>query len=196
MFYWCCATYGLSTFNKFPLLVFEGPFGTGKTTSLECAAAISNGYSGRLSSGKESEAVLRDSLVYQGTTAIDEADGIDESLLIARHSKTSSSKLVNRQKRGGGYEMEEMNLFGATILHRRRPFRDSSVRNRSIIIKTQRNDDYGPITDDEITELANEMKDLLAGIEWEEIPRGLDRAEEVWTPLKTVAKHFGDKAWL
>ena len=194
--FWTIATHGLEILKKFPILVIHGPFSTGKTTTLECAAAMSYKYPGKLSSGEETDPVLRDSCVYEGTIAIDEADGMKEGLLIARYSRSSSRRSVNRQQKNIGYEMTEMDLFGATIVHRRYPFKDQSVRNRSVVVTTRKSDSYGPVTEKELNDAARGLRESSPYIDWSEIAFGLGRVQELWAPLKQAARSYGDEEWM
>jgi len=138
--YFSMATYGLPSLEIFPILTISGPAGTGKTTLLDVLRQISFKPSIQfINGGIVSRAVLRDSFANRQaqTALIDEGDEIDEDLLIARNSKRSSTIEVNRARGEGGYVPRAADVFGATAIHRRQPYKDPAVLSRSIVITTK-----------------------------------------------------------
>jgi hypothetical protein len=134
--FWAIATYGLPKLDTFPILVFRGPPGTGKSTLLDVVAELSHKPC-RLD-GKVTKAVLRDSFAPNTTAIVEEANRVYEPLILARYSKRTSGTSVNR-KAPDEWKREGLDLFGATALHRHTvPFRDPAVASRSIEIKTRR----------------------------------------------------------
>ena len=80
-----------------------------------------------------SKPALRDLLRAERTALIDEADGIPEDLLTKRYSRASSFLMVKRSKGNGKFEDSTLDLFGATAIHRRKPFADRAVLGRSVV---------------------------------------------------------------
>ena len=94
--YYAVATYEIKSLQKFPILVFSGAAGTGKTTLLEVLRNIAFEPPKNLINGNVSKAVLRESLRKQTTALIDEADNVHEEHLLSRYSRQSSTMEVNR----------------------------------------------------------------------------------------------------
>lgn len=132
--YWAIVTHAMDKLNIMPILVIQGAHGTGKSDLLELLGQIC--YSPIPINGKVSKAELRDSLKLNTTALIEEADGVDERLLLMRYSRRTSGTSVKRGSASQDWTREQLDLFGATVLHRRPPFRDPAVDSRSITIKT------------------------------------------------------------
>ena len=122
--YYAMATYGLPQLQKFPILSLKGPNGTGKSTLQGILEQIV--YRPRKIDGDVSDPALRDSLMNTPTALIEEADQVTEKLLIKRYAR-QSSKMVVKRPRGETWKQESIDLFGATVLHRRRPFRSQEL---------------------------------------------------------------------
>ncbi|MDA1218953.1 MAG: hypothetical protein O2909_05860, partial [Chloroflexi bacterium] len=121
LIYFAIATYALPHLEKFPIMAIYGPAGTGKTTILDILRAVTS--KPAMIDGKVSKAVLRDLLAENLIALIDEADEIHEQWLVNRYSKQSASTVVNLHTQEGWLKQQN-NLFGATALHRRKPFKD------------------------------------------------------------------------
>lgn len=119
--YWATATYALPKLGKFPILAIQGPAGTGKTTILRILKEISFQPPLELIDGHMSNPTMRDTLAGCDTALIDEPDKIFEKWLINRYSRQSSKTSVKREG-DKGWNQQEIDLFGATALHRRTPF--------------------------------------------------------------------------
>ncbi|MFC1907655.1 hypothetical protein ACFLW8_06180 [Chloroflexota bacterium] len=189
--YYAVATHGISNINLMPMLILRGPQSTGKSTIIEILKQIVN--KPNIIDGKVSPAVLRDKLGYETTALIEEADSIDEGLLIRRYSRQTSNTVVKRGGAMKGFQNEQLDIFGATVLHRRVPFRDAALDTRSIIITTRYKTGgyYMPIF------TASNLIEIENSVDWDK-PLGLPdgRVSDVWRPLMYGAITCDEKGWL
>lgn len=189
--YWAIATHAIDRLKIMPILVLQGGHGTGKSTLIELLNQIC--HSPIPIDGKVSKAELRDSLKLNTTALIEEADGINENWILKRFAKQTASTSVKRGSASQGWTREPMNLFGATVLHRRVPFRDPAVDSRSITLKTvYKPGNYSMPTLDG-TALAN----IAASVDWTKtitLPDG--RAADTWMPLFQAALNCKDSEFL
>ncbi len=130
---YCGLTYTMAKLDQLPILVIKGPTETGKSTSMLIAGELCNNTQEIIS--QPTKAVLRDSLKENTTVFVEEADHIDEGLLTSRYSKDSPLP-VNRPMGNGSFMRQSLQLFGATIMHRRVPFIDPATESRAITIYT------------------------------------------------------------
>ena len=126
-------TYTMAKLDQFPILVIKGPTETGKSTSMLIASELCCNVIETIS--QPTKAVLRDSLKENTTVFVEEADHIDEGLLTSRYSKDSPLP-VNRNMGNGTFMRQSLQLFGATIMHRRVPFIDPATESRALTIYT------------------------------------------------------------
>lgn len=184
--YYALATYFISDFQKFPTLVFLGPAGTGKTAATEqmyqlcCDAKFICG---------RTPATIRDELSETPTAILDEADYISclEDILTRRYSRTNSTQTINKASEVG-YTKAKQDLFGATVLCCRKPFRDVAMRTRSIIIRTKSKPGHYKIKENcSLRKIAKKVE--LIPIETSQ------RMMDTWKPLISVAETLHDKAW-
>ncbi len=189
--YWALSTHGIEKLERMPILVLLGGHGTGKSTLMALLKQICN--SPILIDGKVSKAELRDSLKPNTTALIEEADGVNESLILGRYAKQTASTSVKRGSASHGWSRETLDLFGATVLHRRLPFRDPAVDSRSITVKTvYKQGSYSMPTLDGAA-----LASLSASADWSKtltIPDG--RAGDTWMPLFQAAVVCRDTDWL
>ena len=91
----------------------------------------------------ESTPTLRDKLSKTITACIEEGDTVDEELLIKRYDQ-NTSKISYKVAYGGGiWRTRNIDIFGATIVVRRLPFKDPATTSRSIVVETEyREGDY------------------------------------------------------
>ncbi len=180
------ATYGLAKLEKFPVLVFQGPAGTGKTTLLGIMRAISCNPSDIID-GKVSKSVLRDSLKYETTALVDEADEIAEEYLVNRFSRESSIVAVNKPS-PWGWQQQKLNLFGGTAMHRRKPFKDHAILSRSIVLRTKnKKGGAEPFKAENFEPYASVLQTLAEIVDWEHVKeRGGSRTADSWAPLLEV----------
>ena len=91
-----------------------------------------------------------------------------------------------------------MNLFGATVLHRRVQFHDPAVLSRSIVIYTryvaEGVEHYAP---GEIEPYGDVLAAVAREIPWDSASEwGGNRVTDTRAPLCVVAKFLGDEEWL
>lgn len=145
--------------------------------------------------GRLSKAEFRDSLEQNTTALVDEADEIHEDWLTKRFARQSAQMSVKRARKTG-WKSEPLNLFGATALHRRKPFGDPAVLSRSIVVMTKRSL-VVPFDAASFEAHAEQVRDVAAKISWQEVPESAgDRIADTWEPLRVVARHLGDESWL
>ncbi len=192
--YFALATHGLPKLQKFPILTVYGPAGTGKTTLLTVLQQVV--YEPVWLDGKVSKAELRDSLGLDTTALIDEADNVYEQWLVNRFSRQSATTSVKRE-REKGWEREPLNLFGATALNRRRPFRDPAILSRSIVVTTKLNrDGVQAFHEDVFKPLRQGLVEMAKDIEWEAANEYAEagRTNDAWEPLLWAAP-LNDRTW-
>jgi transposase len=170
-----------------PILAIIGPHGTGKTDLLKQLEKMV--WQPKLI-GALSTAELRDELDKTGTALIDEADNIHEAHLIRRYSVETANVSWKESLGDRKWQRHDANIFGATILARRTPFKDTATKSRAIIIATKyRPGSYKSTEVDgrDIMKLAKEVKLTVVSSQ---------RVRDNWSPLQSVAECLGDKAWL
>lgn len=185
--YWAIATHAIDKLERMPILVIQGGHGTGKSTLIALLGQIC--HSAVFIDGKVSKAELRDSLKPNTTALIEEADNISERLILMRYARQTASTSVKRGSASQGWTREPLNLFGATVLHRRLPFRDPAVDSRSITIKTiYKQGIYSKPTLDGAALAA-----IASQVDWSKTVVLSDgRAADTWMPLFQVALHCND----
>jgi hypothetical protein len=194
--YWSIGTYGLAERQRYPVLVFQGAYGTGKSDSMRTMQQLVH-KPVHLGSGL-TPAALRDRLAgaKEATAFIEEADGIYEKLILQRYERGTSKKTVKKAISSGVYEDITLDLFGATVLHKRNPFKDLALTDRSIVIKTQKQEGDFAVPDLSRDECERVMQSL-----WEEARKYLEelhlqgRSGDVWQPLINIAQALGDAVW-
>lgn len=189
-FYYALATHFIpDKLGLIPILAIIGPHGTGKTSLLKQLAKLVNG---PRDIEAESEATLRDSFGKAITALIDEGDNAFERLLHRRYDKTISV-MDHEVPRGANYLVtKHTDTFGATIIGRREPFKDSAITSRSIIIKTI----YKP-GKYRIRNFHRASACLSAFAEKIDLePKSSQRIKDNWMPLQTIARYLKDTEWL
>lgn len=189
--YWAVATHGIEKLNIMPILTIFGGHGSGKSSLIACLQQIV--CNPRHIDGKLSKAELRDSLKLNTTALIEEGDEVDERQILKRYSRQTSSTSVKRGSAATGWSSQQVDLFGATALHRRVPFADPAVDSRSITIRTaHRQGNFSVPTMDGIALAA-----IAAQVDWLKmlgIPDG--RARDTWMPLFQGALACIDTDWM
>ena len=194
--YYAVGTYGLEQLETYPILVLLGPAGTGKSSAMQVMKQLANRpiwLPTRLT-----KASLRDELgnAKNATAFIEEADNVDEEIIANRYSRETAKTGVKRTVPPGGWVDTKVDYFGATVLHRRQPFKDLAISSRSIAVRTRnRLGNYQiPNVDESYRENIRKL--------WEQAKEHLSRyqsssrAGDVWKLLIAVAITVGDSEWL
>lgn len=189
--YWAIATHAIDKLNKMPILVIQGGYGSGKSTLIELLKQIC--HSPLVIDGKVSRAEFRDSLKPNTTALIEEADEISEDWILKRYDRQIANTTVKRGSASQGWTREQLNLFGATVLHRRVPFKDPAVDSRSITIKTTHKP--GSYTMPILDGIA--LAAIASQVDWSK-PLALPscRAGDTWMPLFQIASYCNDIDWI
>lgn len=185
------ATHHIDKYDKFPQLVLQGSQGTGKTSAKEQLARMVSkpkNVTGR------TEATIRDELNGATTALIDERENVAalEDLLTQRYARTTGQIAVNEQLPDNTYKPGNRNIFGATILCKRHPFRDGAMRSRAIVIHTKKKAaKYSLVDVPNMPQIAGQMN--VGGVD---PGQPTDRIYDTWKPLLDVARAVGDDEWL
>lgn len=198
------STWHLPQLDRFPLLVFLGGAGTGKSSALAVLSSVV--YQPHVFSGKMTAPALRENMAKarDATILIDEADNLPEALLINRYSKTTAITAVMLPTPDNGWLQVSRKIFGASILARRLPFRDPALTSRSIIIETKINAEkasnaYQPINPkhaDKIRSLFEKCSKEIPLTGTTLPPNIQGRIAETFFPLLSLAETIGDKSFL
>lgn len=205
--YYAIGTWRVKSFVQFPLLVPYGPSSTGKSSLLQVMSQICNvpGPDPLVDCDNITEAALRDrlnaakDLTFLGEEADKAANlGRAEGLFRARYAKATAHLEVKRQTRKG-WARSKLNIYGATVLHRREPFRDQATQNRAIMIRTRFRD--GPFAEPEVLSgTAQALEDIAKKVNTRATihltQKIAERVLDTWYPLLVVAQHVGDEQWL
>lgn len=194
--YYAVCTYGLEQLELCPLLVAYGPTGTGKSALMKVLGKLVN--KPVLLGTNLTQAGLRDKLdkAKESTAFIEEGDTSHEDYIANRYSRATSASSVKRTG-NAGWTDTSVNYFGATILHKRKPFNDPATDSRSILIKTRPR----PGKEYHIPEVSESVRDELRQL-WQlasVVYKAMDtsgRAADVWKPLMAVAVACADEEWL
>lgn len=192
--YYAIATHGLPRLRIFPTLFIQGAPATGKSTILDILELLT--YQPKRLDGSLSKAELRDNLNNSPTVLIEEADQVNERQIRNRYSRSTSGSSVKRERRQG-WESEPLDTFGATVLHRRDPFKDPAVQSRAIPIRTRKA--VGPFDADSglIGRQYHQLCRLAEAVMWDQVSEhGGDRIRDSWAPLLLIAHQLGDEEWI
>ena len=179
--YWAIATHGIGKLELMPILAICGPHGTGKSRLMKVLGQIC--YQPRPLDGEMSKAELRDKLELNSTVLIEEADSVDERLILKRYSRQTANTSVKRGSASQGWTSKGIEFFGATALHRRLSFRDPAVDSRSIVVSTtNKPGSYTMPTLD-----PNPLAAIAASIDWSHkvpvVAAINGRPGDIWMPL-------------
>lgn len=206
--YYTLATHGLESAETFPLLVFKGPMGTGKSKTMRLVKSFAYG-ANAFSLRAMTVPTVRDELIncHNGTAIIEEADHgwkddqTFERMLSDRYARTSAETALKVQRGNGNYVTQNSLCFGASVLHRRTPFADPALNGRSIFIRFSANHNR---TYEEFREDAEEVQYGCARFQdmtfvLPKIPRPLGiagRILDTYQPILAVAHLCGDRHFL
>lgn len=194
--YYAVGTYGLGELNLYPLLVFYGATGTGKSAAMKALGML---VCKPVWLGTNlTQANLRDKLdkAREASAFLEEGDTTYEEYIANRYSRGTSESSVKRSVKAGWADTS-VKYFGATILHKRKPFSDPATDSRSIVIRTRPQPGrtyYLPEVDETLKEGLKEIWRDASGV-YKSIELS-GRAADVWKPLIAVATVCGDEEWL
>lgn len=207
--YYCIATHSVPHMDSFPLLVFKGPQGTGKSSALKVVCKVARAPKS-ISLRNSTQAAVRDELAgcYQGTAIIEEGDsgwkdaGV-EPLLSDRCQRTTAVSTHNKPGGDGGWIPHRQDYFGATAIHRRMPFSDAALQSRSISVRFRRNDKkkYPGLQWQPSAALVEYACGILKGVD-SSLPQvdtleSIDaRIRDTYSPVLAVARILGDDTFL
>jgi len=194
--YYAGATHGLPELEKFPILCVQGEPGTGKSTLLKIAASLSR-LSKEFTGKGTSEAAARDELPLLGTAIIDEADGIKEDLLFNRHDRSISNMPYKQRSGETGFTQTYIDLFGATVLHKRDGADSGALASRSINIHTVFKEDVQPLDIAVFDGCREVIAELAEKANWSSVPSSTgSRSRDTWQPVLEFARAVGDEEFL
>lgn len=197
---WALATHALPSQWEFPLLMLWGKSHTGKSTTQEivsrfCRKPLCISMRGM------SSAMIRDKFVEakDGTIIVDEADAAwkdgenrFEQLLSDRFSRTTAVESHKAQSNDkGAWKSQTNSYFGATCVHRRKPFHDIALDNRALIIP------FSPVYGRDLIDIPKAQPCQLSGFTFQlpEIKRPSGIAGRVFTcyrPILAMLQMFED----
>lgn len=177
------------------IFVFQGAQSTGKTSGMRAMKGfVSNP---QWIGTNLTEAALRDQLekAKNGTAFVEEGDNAHEHLIANRFSRDTASTVVNKQL-GKVWCPIQVDYFGATVMHKRKPFIDPATLSRTILVKTRSKPGHYHLTelDDSVRQGLLELWQLAKPMMNELNVSG--RVADVWKPLLAVARYCGDESWL
>ena len=204
--YWTLATHALLYLDTFPLLALLGKMGTGKSQTLSIVENFSL-RPVRLSLRGMTGAAIRDKFAeaYEGTAIVEEADqawkdgdSAFESLLSDRYQRLSAQASHKVKQGDKDWQSVTKRYFGATVLHRRIPFRDAALDGRTVSIRLRPDNSrkYRPFDPQdpwnrEGKELVGNVVIVLPTVEQ---PDGVAaRIFNSYRPLLAMARLCGDK---
>ena len=119
---------------------------------------------------------------------------MNERQIRNRYSRSTSRTSVKRERRQG-WDSEPLDTFGATVLHRRHPFKDPAVQSRAITVRTRKSDGPFNANFNEIGQLHDQLAGLAEAVHWENVSQfGGDLIRDSWAPILLIAHHFEDAA--
>jgi hypothetical protein len=182
--------------EKYPMLIFQGVAGSGKSAAMKqlfpmCKQAQwvqGNTY-----------ATMRNALGGVRTAFLEEGDKVDSpeltDLFTKRYARQTGIVEVNIPRaKGGGYEPQKLDIFGATVMHRRVSVGDVALRSRAIIIRTEyRLDNYSYTKIGDVSTIAqNIASQVTKGIN---DMGDVDRIQDTWNGLYLAAQKLGMHEW-
>lgn len=184
-----CVLYALCTYRAdltaMPVLAVIGSTGTGKSGLLSQMIQLVNK---PIRASATSTPSMRDEMSGCSTYIIDEADHVSERLIQWRSCKDNAEMMYKVSTRDG-WENRTVNIYGATILARRSPFKDSALRNRAIVIATQNKP--GDYAINAFMPLEGIFKQLsIVKIS------SSGRVANTWNPLIEIARAIDEQSWV
>jgi len=187
--------YGLATYyeeiDPFPILVIINDFACGKSDLEDTLFPMCRG-SKKIKG--TTDASIRDELDGCRTAFFDENENPPEHWLTRRFKQSNAKVNIKRQTPTGFVDIER-NLFGATVVAKRKCFRDGALNSRCLTIQPEKIEDENLLAGHSVTD-AGSLQGVAEDIG--ELPQSLHsgRTAQVWKPLEGIAKLFDDEEWL
>jgi hypothetical protein len=190
--YYAVLTYLIDLYPELiPILLLLGNSGTGKSGAMNQMEKLVN--QPRRIDGRTYSGIGRG--IDRAVTAfIDEGDfkqsRIEPELLQLRCCSRYANQTVHIPP-----EQRPINIynFGATVIARRSPFRDTATRNRTITIKTQRRPGNYHLVDIDNSGIRT-IADIIR--RYRKVVDTSDRVNDAWRPITEIATTIGDADWL
>lgn len=182
--------------EQYPLLVYLGARATGKTAAMKQLFPMC----------KDSKwihgttvATQRSELKNVRTAFVDEADIIDGNagltgLYTNRYDIESGIVNVNVRAQYGTWELQQWNIFGATVMTKRAPIGDVALRSRAIIIHTTyQQGEYRLTHIGDVSEVASNIAERVKQSMSE--TGVLDRVHQTWNSFNVISQELGMREW-
>jgi energy-coupling factor transporter ATP-binding protein EcfA2 len=206
--YYCILTHKIADLTLFPILTLYGEHGSGKSSLMKVIVQLVNkpvpppqSFSdlARWEALKMDDTYpsLRDALLEDTTAFIEEGetDNRKNEALIANRYSRQTAAVRHKQQENVGYSQAKAHIFGATIIHKRRGYKDPATTSRSLFITT-RKEMTKPHSNKVFTESGRQEFRAIAG----EIPISKltpnNRAQDLWYPLMGLAIYISDGEWM
>jgi energy-coupling factor transporter ATP-binding protein EcfA2 len=190
--YWRLGTKYLDELDFYPALALVGAAGSGKNTIMRALQALPAPCSGIIDCGSMSAPTARDELSkhLNSTFFADEFDNIRpevQRIFMSRTTRDMATQIFKKLYKQKDYVQVVVNIFGATVLHKRNLIDDAAFSSRAIQVFTRHQDGpYGKFELD-FTTLDAITLDMSAVI----LHGG--RIETTWSPVLEVARQLGDE---
>lgn len=182
--------------EKYPILVYLGVAGSGKSAAMKQLFPMCKGptwiHGNTL-------ATQRNALDGVRTAFLEEGDRVDDlqltDLYTKRYSRQTGFVEVNvARTKGGGYELQKQDVFGATVMHRRMSLADVALRSRAIIIRTKYQ--YGEYGFTKLGDVSAIAATVATKVTSRIADMGeLDRVQDTWNGPYLVAEQLGMRDW-
>lgn len=189
--YYAIATHMLpDRLEQIPILTIIGPYGTGKSSLLY---KLSEMVKEPNIIAAESTATLRDKLAGTVTALIDEGDNVHEEYLIKRYS-AKTGRISYKIATGDGWSINTINIFGASIIVRRTPYKDAATTSRSIMIRTRLG--KGKPNTSSLAYISEKLGIKASEVQLDTEAETSDRVTDNWAVLQAIAEYLGDTQWI
>jgi hypothetical protein len=206
--YYCILTYKIADLTLFPILTLYGEHGSGKSSLMKVMVQLVNrpvpAPQSFLDLARweglkldDTYPSLRDALLEDTTAFIEEGDADtkkNERLIADRYSR-QTAVVRHKKEETVGHSQATTRIFGATIIHKRRGYKDPATTSRSLFITT-RKEMTKPHSNKVFTESDRHEFRAIAG----EIPISNltpnNRAQDLWYPLMGLAIYISDGEWM
>jgi hypothetical protein len=179
--------------EEYPILCYLGVAGSGKSEAMKQLFPMCRG--SKLIQGTTLPS-HRDALVSVRTAFVEEADNLTPDLIrlyTKRYMRQTATEDIKAPIAGRKWESKSLDIFGATVMHRRVPLNDLGLRSRAITIRTTyRPGSYKRTTTQDLSGLADSIaSNVKRGITGTVI----DRVQQTWNSIHVVSQELGMKDW-